>query len=297
MTHDAYLLGRAPASLEAPFKGCNKAYGGALLDAKTIERADFANCTFANVRFKKVRLSHSTFLHCIFIGCYFRRATFVNTSFVGCRFIDCEFPYVAINSCDFRYATFKGCCIPYSEIQYSLPTEPNLRENLARNLTVEASHLGVIDEARKFRVCEIRALEENLLAAVRGQSQWYRDHYHGVRRTQAALKLCRSYADRLLWGYGERPWVLIRNFLVVSCVVFPLLFFSMRDQLESVTHKNVTLPDVFYFSLQNVVPGYTQPNIRPIGPYARFFGGLESLVAVVAASLLASYYFRRILNR
>ncbi len=297
MTSAAYLVGRPTAPLEAPFSGTDKVFAGHRLDGQIIERGNFSHCTFANISFKEVTLNDVSFLDCVFLGCYFRQTDIQGTRFIGCRFVDCDFPKVAIRGCDFSYSKFRTCFIPFSELEHSLPQEPNLREDLARNLAVETASLGFPREARAYRMCQIRAREEHLKAAVKGASRWYRDHYDIPRRIGAALGLFGSVVNRYLWGYGQRLRVLVCNFVLLGLVVFPLVFYSLRSELKKMTGSEIGPLDIIYFSLQNMLPAGMDSAIRANSALTRGLVGLESLIAVIFAGLFVSYLFRSILHR
>lgn len=292
-----YQLGRPLAELQSPYKGIDRAYAGQRLDGVNVNGASYEHCTFANLSFKEVLLENAEFLDCVFIGCYFRRAQLANCRFVGCRFFDCNFAHVAIKSCDFKYAMFRGCQISFSEMHYSLPPEPNLREELARNLALESSRLGLSQEARRYRMVEIRAHEEHLVAAFLGKSEWYRTHFEGLGKAQAFLRWLASLLNRWLWGYGERAFVLVRNLLLLAFVIFPGLFFVWRDELIHESGRAVSVWDTLYFSLENVIPAGIVSNVIATGATARAFAGLESLFGVIAIGLFAAYIFRWSLHR
>lgn len=293
----AYFLGRPVGDLREPYRDSDRAFGGMRLDEKTVRNGDFSHCTFANVSFKGVVLQSSTFLDCVFIGCYFRRAELDNSTFVGCRFIDCNFSHVAIKSSDFRHSSFRGCQVSFSELLHSLPSEPNLREDLARNLSLESSRLGLSGEARKYRMEEIRAREENLRSAILGRSQWYRQHFDGLARAQALVQLLLSLLNRWLWGYGERIRTLVRNLLVAALLAFPLLFYLFRDGLTHISKASVGPWDLLYFSLENVIPAGIDSGVQAVELAPRILAGVESVFGVVAIALFASYVFRWSLHR
>ena len=293
----AYFLGRPTAVLCAPYRATDTAYGATRLDDTTIANADFAHCTFANISFKKAVFQSSTFLNCIFIGCYFRRAELSGSRFIGCRFIDCNFSHVAIKGCDFTHSSFRECQLPFSELEFSMPSEPNLKEDLARNLFLESSRLGLSAEARRYRIAEIRAREVNLLSAALGSSQWYKEHYDGLARLRALRELVLSYLNRWLWGYGERARVLLRNLLLVALVLFPLAFFALSDGLSKESNSAVSWSDCIYFSLENVLPGGFQSGVDAVSLAARITAGVESFFGIVALALFASYVFRWSLHR
>ena len=162
----AYVLGRKVETLTAPFWGRGVAFGSMGLDGQTMQDSDYKHCTFANISFLKTIIQKGAFEDCVFIGCYFRRAEIRDSSFVGCRFIDCHFGHVAIKSSQFKYSSFRGCQIAFAELEHNLPPEPNLREELARNLSLESSRLGRSADARQYRITEIQAREADLRAAV-----------------------------------------------------------------------------------------------------------------------------------
>jgi hypothetical protein len=293
----AYLLGREPLALEEPFGGADKVFAATRLDKNVIKGASFCHCTFANISFKEVKITQVHFEDCVFVGCYFRKAELEESSFAGCRFFDCDFPRVAIRGCDFRYCKFSGCLLTFSEMRHSLPQEPNLREELAANLAVEASALGHPKEARAFRMCAIGAREENLKAAIMGQSDWYRQHYDLLRRIGALVGLLGSILNRNLWGYGEQARVLMRNFLILGLVVFPLLFYFTRNALRTASGAVLMPLDSLYFSLQNILPGSIDFGVRAVAPVGRILAGVESILGMVIAGLFVTYLFRWILRR
>jgi hypothetical protein len=293
----SYQLGRSGATLATPFSGEDKVYGGQRLDGKEILDAQFQHCTFANLSFKKAIFRTGHFQNCVFIGCYFRRAELVDTKFTGCRFFDCAFSHVAIRGCDFRFSTFRDCFMPFAEMRYSLPQEPNIREELARNLALESSRLGLGSDSRAYRMEEIRAREEHLRGAILGRSQWYREHYDFVGRVQALGNLIFSLLNRWFWGYGERARILVRNLALVGLVIFPFLFYLVKDQLHRTDNSELTTTDLFFFSLGNIVPAEIASSVVAVGSTARLLAGFESVLGVVALGLFASYIFRWSLHR
>ena len=292
-----YHLGRSLGELEPPYSGTDKTFAAQRLDDKVIGSPKYKHCTFVNVSFKEANLVDGNFLDCIFVGCYFRRAQFTNCHFVGCRFFDCNFNHLSLKSCDFRYSTFRGCQVAHSEMEYNLPSEPNLKEELARNLSVESSRLRLAKEAKRYRISEIVAHEEHLKAAMFSKSKWYRTHFNGVERISAFLEWGLSLLNRWLWGYGERAMVLIRNFMILSFLIFPALFYVFKYQLSHASEKPASFIDLLYFSLENITPAAIGSGIVATGSVTRLLAGVESLFGVVTLALLAAYIFRWSLHR
>jgi hypothetical protein len=293
----AYVFGKRVSTLSHPFKSNDCIFGSAQLDGQKIKEGYFERCTFTNVSFKKTDLGNTRFQHCVFIGCYFRRAELVDCGFVGCRFIDCNFNHIALKSCDFRYASFSGCQLPFNELQHCLPSEPNLREDLARNLYLESGRLGLAAEARRYRMTEIHARESNLKAAVLAQSRWYREHYDPAARAVALGELILSLLNRRLWGYGQRSWVLVLNLAIAAFGLFPAIFYLLREGLLKTAQQPVTVSDLFYFSLQNILPAGIQSGIEAVSLGTRIAAGTEAIFGIVALALFASYIYRWSLHR
>jgi hypothetical protein len=302
MTADAYLVGRIAGKIQAPYKGVHEVYGGQLLDASAIEKPIYEHCTFANISFKGATLDGGRFLNCAFIGCYFRNANVKNSSFSSCRFINCEFPGASFSACDFRYTRFNNCYIPFSEIEHNLPTEPNLREQLAHNLAREAAALGYSREARTYRLCELKAREAHYWAVLQAKSKWYRDHFDQFARFGIGLRFIGSVLNRVLFGYGESIRVLIRNYLIAAFIVFPLLFYWIPQGLVPPPTGSVSgVPSSFWvaleFSVDNAVIGALGSSIQAVGWQARFLAATERILAAIWVSLVAAYLFRWSLHR
>ena len=246
-----------------------------------------------------INITKSHFLNCTFVDCYFRRAELRNSSFVGCRFVDCNFDRLGIFSSDFSYSIFRRCYVPFDELVHNLPSQPNVRELLAHNLFLESSKLGSSVEARKYRLRAIAAREAHLRAAIRADSQWYRDHFDGLARAQACWRLAVSTVNRFLWGYGENAWRLLTNVLVLSLVVFPIGYHAGNVLEKSPTEDGATVSffECVCFSLIKIFPTGIDLGIRPVGLLGLGLTYLESIFGLLAIALFASHIFRWSLSR
>ena len=303
MTTQAYFVGRKAGSMQSPYNGSQEVYGSQRLDGLKLAKPTYEHCTFANISFKESELEGGQFLNCAFIACYFRKSDIRNCSFSSCRFINCEFPGASFGGCDFRYTRFVGCYVSFAEIEHNLPQEPNLREELARNLSREAATLGDSRNARTYRLCEVQARESHYRAAVMAQSKWYRDHYDAFARIDVALRLIVSLINRMLFGYGERLWVLVRNYAIATFVLFPLLFYWTPDALSAPPARaadfgaQVSFWTALEFSVDNAVAGALGSTIHAVGWTARLFAATETILTAIWASLVAAYLFRWSLHR
>lgn len=297
MSSSAYLIGREQKQLRITKSGADYVFAAERLDNEKLEGYQIEHSTLANISFLHATISRSRFFNCIFIGCYFRRAELEESEFVGCKFINCEFPFTAVRGCDFRYSNFEGCFMEFSELSLSLPQEHNLRQELCRNLAIETAKLGYYREARKYRMSEIRAHEDDLRAAVRGTNDWYRRHYDSLRRIGALIQLTASISNRYLWGYGEKARRLLLNYALLTFAVFPLVFFLMKRSLAKNDGGNVTYLDCVFLSVQNMLPSALDTNIRAVSGAARSVVVLEGFIGVILLGLFVSYLFRWILRR
>lgn len=302
MTAEAYFWGRPEGRLESPFAGSDRVFGGQRLDAMVIKSLAYEHCTFANISFKEGRLEGGRFVNCVFVSCFFRKADIRSCSFSSCRFINCEFPEASFSGCDFRYTRFVGCYIPFDDMEHNLPSEPNLCEHLCRNLAREAASLGDSHAARRFRLLEVRAREANSWAAIVGKTKWYRDHFDVRARATTAIRLVASVVNRVLFGYGERLLVLVRNFVFATLLVFPLVYFFDQGGLSGVTLAGVPVAEspglaALEFSVKSAVAGALSSQINAVTVLTRVAAAVQIVLTAIWASLVASYLFRWSLQR
>ena len=233
-----YAAGRPLKKIERPNSGEDYTFAAQRLDRSELRQARYRHCTFVNVSFKETLLAECVFDDCVFVGCYFRRARVRDCTFKGCRFYDCEFPRLSLVGCRLFYVRFSGCQIAFDAIRDSLPPEPNVREELCRNLARQSSILGLPDEARRYRKVENTAREAHLRNAFAGESDWYRRHFLGTRRLKAFIQWTWSKVNRLLWGYCESGSRLAANFLTSTLAIFPALYW-LADQGQDATADRV----------------------------------------------------------
>nr|WP_281719372.1 pentapeptide repeat-containing protein [Nitrosomonas nitrosa] len=299
---EAYFHGRAAGALQSPFKGSNQLFAGQRLDGQIIASPTYEHCTFANVSFKEAKLEGGRFVNCVFVACFFRKTDIRSCNFSSCRFINCEFPGASFSGCDVRYTRFVGCYIPVDDIEHNLPSEPNLREHLSRNLAREAALLGDPHAARRFRLLEVRAREANGWAAVIGKTKYYRDHYNVRARFTTLVRLVGSVLNRVLFGYSERLWVLVRNFALATFLLFPGLYFFSIEGLSGSTVTGTPVQQspvwaAFEFSVKNAVVGALASQIDAVTLAVRAAAAVQIVLTAIWASLVASYLFRWSLQR
>jgi hypothetical protein len=292
-----YIAGKNGAKLQKPFSGMNLLYASNLFEGKEIDRGDYVGCTFANVSFKDSTIKNSRFSHCIFLNCYFRRTVFQNSAFDGCKFVDCDFPKTQILAASFLYTQFKGCFIPFREIHNSLPYEPNIRESIARNLAVQAEALGFREDSHAFHLVEIQAREEHFYAAASGDpSTYYRTKYGDfLSRLAAAIKYGWSRVNGFIWGYGEKWGVLLRNWVMIGLLIFPIVFWYTRTGLTKTV--DLKFSDIIFFSISNMIPIFSISTVQATTIWVKTLSAFEGFVSILMAGLFIAIVLRGILRK
>lgn len=295
----AFLVGRdAGVWPEASTPAENMLFAADRIDGKLLEAVEFAHCTFANVSFKEVQLKQCRFVNCAFLNCYFRKTSMQASTFLGCKFISCEFPKTTVYSSDFRYSKFSECHLTFDEIEHSLPREPNLREELCHELSLASDAVGANRDARRFRLKAIEARTEHLKAAVLGRSTWYETHYAGLRKVSAFFYLVGHWLNGLVWGHGEKWWVLLRNLILLAFVVFPSILWSFRAGLVGKEEAGLTAWEVIWLSVTTIIPvdGITT-SVQATTLVAKLTLVVEGFVGLIAAGLFVALFVRSIVKR
>lgn len=285
-------LAKVAASLSDDSQLVDKYFASQRYEDATLVARTFQHCTFGNLSLKGTRLQSCTFRDCTFVDVYFRKATLELCAFVGCRFIDCQFTDVIVLQSDFRYARFHRCYIEHQSLAGSLPAEHNLRLFLAKELTLAAESVGDLKQSRRFRLEEVAAHEDDLWAAVRGESKWYRDHYPGFRRVRAFSELAGSKVNGAVWGYGERVGVLIRNLLLLAGVIYPLLYSITAQERHA-----ISVSDAVIHSLSATVLAFEVSPVVADTTALRLLSLSEGALSLLLLGLFVTYLFRSITRR
>jgi hypothetical protein len=199
---------------------------------------------------------------------------------------------VKIQGTEFMFPQFKGCFVKFDEMHPNLPSEPELREIVAVELAREAYALGNTRDARRYRLVALRAHENHLWRAARASSSYYRDHYDAVDRVEAGAAWIGSQVNRLIWGNGERGFVLLRNFLLLVFIAFPLLFYGVGG-LEVASGKLTTI-DYELLSLDTATSYSGLSGVDLVSTASRIVAASELTVGLLAFGLFITILFRRI---
>lgn len=189
-----------------------------------IESIDFspniANENFSNFRIewcrgKKVKFRKCNFASALIKNCYFHEAEFVDCNFTGCSFTESNFRNAKFVGCDLRYAVIRNSFFETKAIIDNLPEWENARRDLLRSARKNAESHGDVEGARLLLRAEMEASEEHWRCAVRGSTNYYREHYPkpwGV--VSSFIKMWSFRAGKWFWGHGESPLRLTTTLLI-----------------------------------------------------------------------------------
>lgn len=238
------------------------------------------------------------FTNCVFVDCYFREARIDKCSFAGCKFINSDLSKVDIRSCDFKYYnTFFGCYVKYDKLRESLPSEGNLRGHLCKNLAKEAKKAGSLYDEGQYRQDGAKSFERHLRDAVWHAAPYFADHYQGSRRVFAAYQFTVSRLRGYAWGYRRSWLVVLRNWAILTLIVFPLLFRFCCDSGLMKGGRSASLGDAWLASLGNILPGSGISDIKFVTGASLTLAFIEVLVGLLFAALIAALLFAAVSER
>lgn len=290
----ALLLGRNSATLDPAQDATDALFAAFRADDKTFSGRKYSHCTFANISFKGATFEGCEFLDCAFLDCYFRNTTISSTKLTGCKFVDCTLKDLVLVDPDFRFPTFRGCFIPYKDIEGKLPDDPGYCFKMADELAREAAANGAGSEsdARSYRLAAAAAYEQHLRHIALSVGNPYYKHFGGEARWAAARSWVWRKINGALWGYGEKGRVLGLNFTFVGAIFFPVLFWLFfRDSLSLSGGAPLGLFDYELFSFDNLLAGTGFSGVTFTGTATRTFVGVEVLVGLVFIGLFISLIF------
>jgi hypothetical protein len=164
-------------------------------------------------------------------------------------------------------------------------------------LAEEASREGALKDAGLYRQAGARGREEHLKSAFLHSSQFYRDKYRGAARLNALVEYSGSRLRGWAWGYRRSFFTILRNWALVTLVLFPIIiFWPLKSSLQQ-SSKTARMGDLWIASIGNMLPGSGISQVGYISTSARLFAFFEVLVGLLFAGLAASLLFRAVFDR
>lgn len=240
-----------------------------------------------------VENSHLTQSH--FEDSYFRKADFKNVNFTGSKFHFCNFDKASFQVCNFKYCTFYHCKLPADEIIACMPTEPNLRKDLARNLRSNSEMIGDKKTADRFLDIEIQASEDLSKAIFLSNTKYYKDNYNFIDQVREGLKYFGSKISGLMWGYGHRVGRLFLSYITVTILSAFVTYFGKIEFLVNgqKTPRPLSFWECIYMGFGETL-GAINISLAPVTIEGKFILLSSSFLGTLFLALLAATIYRRI---
>jgi len=272
----------------------NERYDNFKLDKKILK-----NSVLVNVSLKEAEISNCDFSYSTFINCYFRGAKFRGCNFTGCKFIECNFRSATLLDCKIIYTKWKETYIKREIVLANIPSAPNLAQDLLISLRMNASSIGEYEDSKYFLYQSEKLSRLHLWYIATKYSSYY-DKYNGWQRISSLLSLIRSYIEKYLWGYGERPATLcfsggmiVLGFSFIFLVIEPK-HFGLGNATPNLFDSLFEAGKVSVLTFSGNIPSNLPPEVYiKIGTLLT----LESLLGIVFIAFLAASLHRKISTR
>jgi len=266
----------------------------AVLDDLKLDGTNLPLCQFERVGLKAAVIRGSNLTQCLFVDVYLRLANFTEVDFTGTTFRNCNLERATFRRCNLRYCRFEHTAVDPHEIEENLPSEPNLRRDLARNLRKNFELQGDRKSADIFLTHEINAEEMELWARFVARTDYYRNKYNALERVAAVGKLAGLKISGLVWGYGYRIGRLVLSYIIITSVL-ALIGYFLRLQFADVElmSRGLSFWESMYQAFAETLGSMTTPFV-PMSVGARVLQVTERFTGTVLLALLAAAAYRRI---
>ncbi|MDH2364161.1 pentapeptide repeat-containing protein [Priestia megaterium] len=230
--------------------------------------------------------------------CYLREARFKNVDFTGSNFIDCDLEKATFNSCNLRYVTFRNCKLNLKEILGCLPSEPNLKVALLKELRMNQLGLGD-NKSADWLLIKIHDTEkELLLERVKCSTSYHREKEDFISRTLALFSYIMLQLNDFIWGYGLKLSRLFRTALIIL-LSFAILtyFFTGKEYMYATVKGNEMIKLNFWQSLYASYTNFTTVgygHFTPTKLTSTLLFSIENFLGLIFLGFLVSGVYRRI---
>lgn len=263
-------------------------------DHHHISGARLRLCNFLRVGMKETEIDNSSLTQCEFHNSYFRKATFRSVDFTGSVFYDCNFDKSKFQSCILKYARFYNCILDPREIEQSLPAEPNLRLDLARNIRTNLLNQGDKEGADYFLDIIMSAQEELFYNIAWRRSSYYRDNYDLMTSGLYIIKHVLLKLSKFMWGYGYKIERLIVTFVAITLIFSAVSWkfgFHYKDTAGGVV--NLSFLESLYFYGAAIVTSSVS-NLSPASTSSKIAFVLANFTGAIFIAILAAAVYQRI---
>lgn len=215
--------------------------------AYDLKDADLHNCQFQRLVAVNKRFTKCTFRYSEFDSAYLRNCMFDSCDFTGCTFRDANLRGTQFNGCNFEYTRFSNTLVDPAILDVGCPVQENLQQKFARTLRTNFDQVGDARSANKAIMVELESNRIHLYKAWRSREPYYRNKYHGIRRSRAFLEWAEFMALDFFWGNGESALKLARSLAIVLVMIAlgDVYFLRTPNDLSSYYSALVQAPEVF----------------------------------------------------
>lgn len=267
----------------------NDEYDDIELERKGTSRSIFKNLGLKNAKFKNCWINHT-----IIEDCYLKKAEFTNVDFTGTKFINCDLKRASFKSCNLRYTSFSKCKLNIPEILGSLPSEPNIKLALLKELRRNENEMGEEKSADFLLIKEIE--EERILLKERflARTSYFRVYENTFSRCGAFIKYILSIINDLIWGHGLKIFRLVRS-TISAILFFAIVIFMSNQNYLGITNKEITLNfgQSLYLSLITFGTAGYGP-YTPITTISKAIFAIENILGLIFMGLFTAAIYRRI---
>lgn len=255
-----------------------------------LKRRAFRFATFTRAHIKNGVIEEIDFSHARFNDCYFRQVTFRKCDFTGAVFDRCDFPHARFVECRFPYSRWFSTQVELDQLLANLPHEwPNAARDLCNSLRMNAASLGDGRAARRLLFQGMAFHRQMLWEQVRQRHSWYQVRYGTIDKVTGGLKLLWSWIERALWGYGEKPWLVLLWGTVLTGLF--AVYYSRFDLVSGASEPGVLTNgwEAFKFSALAFIG-----NVDPAGAHGVPTGPLavQGALGLVFIGVLAAAVYR-----
>lgn len=251
--------------------------------------------SFIRLRIKEAMFDGGSITNSIFEDIYAKKASFSNVDFSGTVFKDCNFDKATFYNCNFRYCSFSNCLLPINEIIACLPTESNLRKELANNLKVNFSSLGKRKIADVFLDIEIKAEQKEQFEIFRSKTSYYKSRFDIGDRLIALMKYAKSKLLGFVWGYGHRLSQLFKSYLIIMLIFSLIVYFTKSkffiQNIGSIRELNLQ-ESIFIIYCESI--NFNHISIIPYETFSIAILFIIRFLGILYIGLLVASLFRKI---
>lgn len=274
--------------------GSNLLFENEINDSINLKNINIKFSLFRRIGMRDAKLQGGVISHSIMEDVYGRKGRFVDINFTGTVFRNCNFERAVFSSCILKYCEFTNTQLPYLEIINCLPMEPNLRQELAKNLKMNYIGLGEKKIADLFLDIEIKARQEEQWAIFQSNTDYYRNKYDWIDRLNNFYKYCESKLLGFLSGYGYKIHWVFFSFLTIQLLLTLILYFSFTE----FALENGTKTSLSFLQAGKVVSSesikFSHYTYSPQTTIAKTILFISRFIGIVYLGLLSATIYRKI---